>query len=60
LRFRADAFNATNHPNFAVPGSSGLDITEASGVALGTITSTTGNASGDTARVLQLALRLEF
>jgi hypothetical protein len=60
LKFRADAFNATNHPNFAVPGSKGLDITESSGVALGTITSTTGNASGDTARVLQLALRMEF
>ena len=52
LKFRVDAFNATNHPSFNTPTD---DITEASGVPFGTITST-----ASTARVLQGALRLEF
>jgi hypothetical protein len=52
LKFRADAFNATNHPSFSTPST---DITEASGTPFGNIGST---ASG--ARVLQGALRLEF
>ena len=54
LKFRADAFNATNHPNFSAPGTSNNDITEANG-AFGVLTSMNGGA-----RVLQLALRLEF
>lgn len=55
LKFRADAFNATNHPSFGLPSPAASDITESSGVAFGTIGST-----ASTARVLQLALRLEF
>ena len=55
LKFRCDAFNTLNHPNFNPPGSSARDITGAEGVPFGTITSTAG-----TARVLQGALRLEF
>lgn len=51
LKFRADAFNVLNHPSFSTPSN---DITESSG-PFGVI-SGTDNA----ARVLQLALRLEF
>jgi hypothetical protein len=52
LKFRADAFNATNHPSFSTPCN---DITEASCYPFGNITSTVSGA-----RVLQGALRLEF
>ncbi len=51
LKFRADAFNALNHPSFNLPSN---DITESSGL-FGVISSTSNSA-----RVLQLALRLEF
>ncbi|MGB6975743.1 MAG: carboxypeptidase-like regulatory domain-containing protein [Terracidiphilus sp.] len=51
LNFRADAFNALNHPSFNTPSN---DITESSG-PFGVISSTYS-----TARVLQLSLRLEF
>jgi hypothetical protein len=50
LQFRAEFFNAFNHPNFANPNT---DISVPSRV--GTITGTTG-----TPRVIQFALRLEF
>lgn len=58
LKFRADAYNATNHPNFDNPSN---DITESSGV-FGVISSTVAEpfSFNTTARVLQLALRLEF
>jgi hypothetical protein len=52
LKFRADAFNSTNHPSFGLPDT---DITESNGVPFGTI-----NSTASTARVLQGALRLEF
>ncbi len=51
LRFRADAFNAFNHPSFNNPSN---DITQSSG-PFGVISSTSSAA-----RVLQLSLRLEF
>ncbi len=58
LKFRCDAFNALNHPNFSLPS---MDITQANGVLFGTITSTVVPPGSDLAsRVLQLALRLEF
>lgn len=62
LKFRCDAFNATNHPNFAYPGESiggvvtgSADITESNGLPFGTI-----GATVNAARVLQGSLRLEF
>ena len=58
LKFRADAFNALNHPNFALPGSSPppetFDIT---GGTFGQLTSIDTNSGY---RVMQFALRLEF
>jgi hypothetical protein len=55
LKFRADAFNALNHPNFNDPYTdSSNDITETS-TKFGTVQGT-----ANAARVLQLALRLEF
>ena len=59
LKFRADAFNAFNHPNFQTPCN---DITSVT-CPYGQIQSTQGttiNNGGPAYRVLQLALRLEF
>ena len=59
LKFRADAFNATNHVNFANPNA---DITEANqpfGLISGTTTNDLYNP-GENPRVLQGALRVEF
>ncbi len=59
LKFRADAFNAFNHPNFALPCSDITDATCTFGKIPNTI-GTTINNDGPADRVLQLALRLEF
>ena len=70
LKFRADAFNALNHPNFSLPqenpfnGYDQMDFQNVStpGTGFGQISSTvtpSGN-SNNGARVLQVALRLEF
>lgn len=55
LVFRADAFNALNHPSFSTPNEqNNLDITETNGI-FGAIGST-----ASVPRVLQGSLRLEF
>jgi hypothetical protein len=57
LQFRADAFNAFNHTNFALPGSSAtadISLPYATGGNFGVITTAAG------ARVMQFALRLDF
>lgn len=53
LKFRCDAFNVLNHPNFVIPVSANNDITQ-SGGDFGQVTQT------NTARVLQGSLRIEF
>jgi Carboxypeptidase regulatory-like domain len=55
LQFRAEAYNAFNHPNFALP----LNI-NFQGTNFGQITSTTSTSGDQSARVLQFALRLDF
>lgn len=60
LKFRADAFNVLNHPNFLPPGetSSQNDVSQPG--SFGQLTGMNSGANGITFRVLQLALRLEF
>jgi hypothetical protein len=63
--FRADAFNALNHPNFNLPANNvynGYDQQDITSSTFGVISSTVeqpGNLNNG-ARVLQLSLRLEF
>jgi Carboxypeptidase regulatory-like domain len=67
LRFRADAFNAFNHPNFTIPAENGFNgydqwdaIDGGPGFGQSSFTvSPTGNLNSG-ARVLELSLRLEF
>jgi len=69
LKFRADAFNAFNHPNFALPSrgvapSTNFDITGGTFGRLTAIDSGNVNplnaSNGNGYRVMQFALRLEF
>ena len=59
LKFRADAFNAFNHPNFSNPS---LDITANPQLfgEIGGTQSNFGTSDGEAPRVLQGALRVEF
>jgi hypothetical protein len=65
MKFRADAFNVFNHPNFTIPienGFNGYDNQDVTNPDFGQITYTDtppGNLNNG-ARVLQVSLRLEF
>ena len=60
LKFRADAFNSLNRPNFLSPGSNTIydDITNAG--QFGQLTAVPSTGQNGAPRVLQLSLRLEF
>jgi hypothetical protein len=65
LKFRADAFNAFNHPNFNIPLENvfnGYDQQDVTSTTFGDISNTLdpGGNGNNGARVLQLSLRLEF
>ena len=55
MLFRWEAYNAFNHPNFALPASTNID-----GTNFGQITNTSSTSGDQNARVLQFALRLDF
>ena len=61
LKFRADAFNAFNHPSFDIPGSDANNL----GSPSSQVTINSGvfgqiNSTASAPRVLQFSLRLEF
>ena len=53
LEFRAEAFNALNHPSFSLPSGSIVDISNTGQFGL-------ISATSSSARVMQFALRLDF
>jgi hypothetical protein len=55
LQFRAEAYNAFNHPNFALPVNINIDQPN-----FGLINSTSSTSGDQSARVLQFGLRLDF
>jgi len=55
LQFRAEAYNAFNHTNFALPSATNINDPN-----FGQITSTSSISGDQSARVLQFALRLDF
>ena len=63
LKFRADAFNAFNHPNFGLPlenSFNGYDQQDVTSTTFGNISNTVDTDGNNGARVLQVSLRLEF
>lgn len=68
LTFRAEAFNALNHPNFRNPRDASVGSPAVNSnvfgqtccVTLSTASSSTTNQNGESWRVLQLALKLNF
>jgi hypothetical protein len=61
LKFRADAFNVFNHPNFGPPALNIVTNASSFGQITGTNASpSTSAVSADDARVAQFSLRLEF
>jgi hypothetical protein len=55
LQFRAEAYNAFNHPNFALPANININAPN-----FGLITSTSSISGDQAARVMQFALRFDF
>jgi hypothetical protein len=55
LRFRAEAFNAFNHPNFGIPTTEAGHNIDRGGGTLGEVTTTQG-----TERVMQFSFRIEW
>jgi hypothetical protein len=68
LTFRAEAFNALNHPNFRNPRDASVGSPAVNSnvfgqtccVTLSTASSSTTNQNGESWRVIQLALKLNF
>jgi hypothetical protein len=66
MKFRADAFNALNHPNFTIPAENGFngydqeDYEQGAGFGQVSFTADPTHNLNNGARVLQLALRVEF